>query len=100
VAAWGGVRRGWGWGALAGVALAAGGRGLAGSAALDLIRPDLILGDLIRPNLTRPNLIRSRLIQFDPNEFDPIRLDPAQSLRLDLTQRGNSASGKPDNQTL
>ena len=72
VAAWGGVRRGWGWGALAGVALATGGRRLAESAALDLIRPDLILGNLIRPNLTRPNLIRSRLIRFDPNEFDPI----------------------------
>ena len=51
---------------------ATGGRSLAGSAALDLIRPDLILGNLIRPNLTRPNLIRSRLIRFDPNEFDPI----------------------------
>ena len=36
---------------------ATGGRGLAGSAALDLIRPDLILGDLIRPNLIRTNLI-------------------------------------------
>ena len=48
------------------------GRILAGSAALDLIRPDLILGNLIQPNLTRPDLIRLRLIRFDPNEFDPI----------------------------
>ena len=51
---------------------ATGGRGLAESAALDLIRPDLILGNLIQPNLTRPNLIQSRLIRFDPNEFDLI----------------------------
>ena len=46
---------------------ATGDRGLAESAALDLIRPDLILGNLIRPNLTQPDLIRLRLIRFDPN---------------------------------
>lgn len=31
--------------------------------------------------------------------FDPIRLDPAQSLRLPLTHRGNSALGKPESMT-
>lgn len=49
-----------------GPANAAGGRGLAGSAALDLTRPDLTLGDLILGDL----------IQFDPARFDPVPFDP------------------------